>query len=39
LESTFVWVEETLGGESISYIRLTTNMGILHKNHGAMQEY
>ena len=38
MESTFVWVEETLGGKSISYIRLTANMVILHKKDGAMQE-
>jgi len=38
LESTYVWVEETLGGKSQSYTRLTTNMVILHKQYGAMQE-
>jgi len=31
LESTFVWVEETLGGESQSYTRLTTNMVIVSR--------
>ena len=29
MESTYVWVEETLGGKSKSYIRLTTNMVIV----------
>jgi hypothetical protein len=31
-------VEETLGGKSQSSIRLTTNMVILHKKTGAVQE-
>ena len=32
MESTYVWVEETLGDKSISYIRLTTNKVIVTRN-------
>jgi len=39
LESTYVWVEETLGGKCQPYTSLTTNDVILHKEYGAKQEY
>jgi len=38
LESTYVWVEETLEGKSQSFIRLTTNVVIVPISNDAMQE-